>query len=346
MVGGVLYASNGVGLVEAFDPATGRTIWVQQVPESELPVGSRQPRRRVLEPGRQRAHPDVPQPVPLRAGRPHRKAGRGVRNRRPRRSHGRHGRRARLHLERDAARRPRRGGAGVVDGRAGLGRPHDRRVGRCLRLRRADRAAAVDVPSDPTRGGARHRDLGERVVALHGRRKRLGADERRRRAGLRLPADQQRHQRHVRRPPARREPVQLVDRVSRRGHGQARLALPDRAPRPVRLRQPGGADSGRHHGRRAQDQGRRPGHQAGVRLRAGSRDRPARVADRGAPGAGLDGPRRTSVADAASSLQAAGIRPPGPDGGRPDRLHAGASRGGHRDHQAVRDRSGVHPAID
>ena len=40
MVGGVLYASNGVGLVEAFDPATGRTIWVQQVPESELPAGS------------------------------------------------------------------------------------------------------------------------------------------------------------------------------------------------------------------------------------------------------------------------------------------------------------------
>ena len=40
MVGGVLYASNGIGLVEAFDPATGRTIWVQQVPASELPVGS------------------------------------------------------------------------------------------------------------------------------------------------------------------------------------------------------------------------------------------------------------------------------------------------------------------
>ena len=40
MVDGVLYASNGIGLVEAFDPETGRTIWVQQVPESELPVGS------------------------------------------------------------------------------------------------------------------------------------------------------------------------------------------------------------------------------------------------------------------------------------------------------------------
>ena len=30
MVGGVLYAPNGVGLIEAFDPKTGKTIWVQQ----------------------------------------------------------------------------------------------------------------------------------------------------------------------------------------------------------------------------------------------------------------------------------------------------------------------------
>ena len=30
MIGGVLYSPNGVGLVEAFDPATGKTIWVQQ----------------------------------------------------------------------------------------------------------------------------------------------------------------------------------------------------------------------------------------------------------------------------------------------------------------------------
>src|SRR6187200_1876916 len=30
MVGGVLYATNAVGLVEAFDPATGKTIWTQQ----------------------------------------------------------------------------------------------------------------------------------------------------------------------------------------------------------------------------------------------------------------------------------------------------------------------------
>lgn len=33
MVAGVLYASNGIGLVEAFDPATGKTLWVQELPE-------------------------------------------------------------------------------------------------------------------------------------------------------------------------------------------------------------------------------------------------------------------------------------------------------------------------
>jgi glucose dehydrogenase len=32
MVGGVLYSPNGVGLVEAFHPGTGRTIWVQEAP--------------------------------------------------------------------------------------------------------------------------------------------------------------------------------------------------------------------------------------------------------------------------------------------------------------------------
>ena len=34
MVDGMLYASNGIGLVEAFDPATGETRWVQELPGS------------------------------------------------------------------------------------------------------------------------------------------------------------------------------------------------------------------------------------------------------------------------------------------------------------------------
>ena len=33
LIDGVMYASNGVGLIEAFDPATGRTLWVQELPK-------------------------------------------------------------------------------------------------------------------------------------------------------------------------------------------------------------------------------------------------------------------------------------------------------------------------
>jgi quinoprotein glucose dehydrogenase len=36
MAGGILYASNGVGLAEAFDPSTGQTLWVQQLPVTQL----------------------------------------------------------------------------------------------------------------------------------------------------------------------------------------------------------------------------------------------------------------------------------------------------------------------
>ena len=43
MVDGLLYASNGIGLVEAFDPATGETRWVQDLPflgDDETPRGA------------------------------------------------------------------------------------------------------------------------------------------------------------------------------------------------------------------------------------------------------------------------------------------------------------------
>ncbi|MDD9890723.1 MAG: PQQ-binding-like beta-propeller repeat protein, partial [Gammaproteobacteria bacterium] len=35
-INGVLYSSNGIGLVEAFDPATGATLWVQQPDENSM----------------------------------------------------------------------------------------------------------------------------------------------------------------------------------------------------------------------------------------------------------------------------------------------------------------------
>ena len=40
MVNGVLYASNGLGLAEAFDPANGHTIWSQQPPPEGLMGGT------------------------------------------------------------------------------------------------------------------------------------------------------------------------------------------------------------------------------------------------------------------------------------------------------------------
>ncbi|HKT79523.1 MAG TPA: PQQ-binding-like beta-propeller repeat protein [Vicinamibacterales bacterium] len=40
MVGGVLYASNGQGFVEAFDPSTGKTIWVQKIDPADATGGA------------------------------------------------------------------------------------------------------------------------------------------------------------------------------------------------------------------------------------------------------------------------------------------------------------------
>jgi quinoprotein glucose dehydrogenase len=47
MAGGVLFASNAVGLVEAFDPGTGETLWVQQPIEPGMPGMAGQPTRGV-----------------------------------------------------------------------------------------------------------------------------------------------------------------------------------------------------------------------------------------------------------------------------------------------------------
>ena len=40
MVGGVLYASNGLGFVEAFDPSTGKTVWVQKLAPADIVGGA------------------------------------------------------------------------------------------------------------------------------------------------------------------------------------------------------------------------------------------------------------------------------------------------------------------
>jgi len=45
MIDGVMYASNGIGLVEAFDPSTGKTIWTQDEPSGNQAVAQPEPNR-------------------------------------------------------------------------------------------------------------------------------------------------------------------------------------------------------------------------------------------------------------------------------------------------------------
>ena len=78
------------------------------------------------------------------------------------------------------------------------------------------------------------------------------------------------------------------------------------APRSLGLRSAGGAHPRRYHGRRPADQGRRSGHQAGVRLRLRSHERPTGVADRGAAGPA----RQTRRASAHRPTQPFPTRPP------------------------------------
>ena len=98
----------------------------------------------------------------------------------------------------------------------------------------------------------------------------------------------------------------VVDRLPRRRDRQARLALPDRASRSVRLRQSGRADPRRHHGRRPADQGARADHQAVVGLRARSR-RPASRCGRSSSGRCR---RRPCLARRASPTQPFPTKPP------------------------------------
>ena len=165
----------------------------------------------------------------------------------------------------------------------------------------AHRPPAVALPGDSERRRSGSEDVGERCAALHWRRQRLGADGRRRGARLRVPADVEPDERHVRRSPAGQQPLHEQRRVSGLADRPPRLAFPDGPPRSVRLRQSGLADSWRHHRRRPADPRDRPGDEAGIRVRAGPGDRPAGVADRGAAGAPVDRSGRESRGDAAVS---------------------------------------------
>ena len=208
-------------------------------------------------------------------------------------------------------------------GRAGLpADPGRERARRHPRLRRAHRRLQVEVPRDSPARRVRARDLGERRLAVDRRRVVVGPDVRRPRARARLHRHQRRHHRLLRRSPPRRQPVQHEHhRAGRRDRGTA-LALPDGPPRHLELRHPDGAGPDGRDRRRAGDQGGLPGHQAGLPLRARSRDRRAHLAHRGAPRPGVQHPRRGALRDPAVPDPARPLRPAGPDRGPPDRLHA------------------------
>ena len=87
--------------------------------------------------------------------------------------------------------RGERRGGGRQLGRAGLQPdPRRERAGRHPRLRRADRRAQVEIPRHSSPRRVRARDVGERRVAVDGRRLVLGAHLRRPGTGARLRADE------------------------------------------------------------------------------------------------------------------------------------------------------------
>ena len=209
------------------------------------------------------------------------------------------------------------------------------RQGLRARLRRPDRRAALDLPHHPAAGGVRERHVGGRLLGIHRQHRRLDPDDRRHRAGHRLPAGRDSHQRLLRRAPAGRQPVRREPRRGRCRDRGADLALPVRPSSRLGLRRPVRADPGRHHRRRPRDKGDRAADQAGLGLRLRPRHRRAGLAHRGAPRAGRRHSRRVVLAHPALPHQAAAVRAAG--------VRAG---GDHRSDPGARGRGATHrPAV-
>ena len=125
---------------------------------------------------------------------------------------------------------------------------------------------------------------------------------------------------------------------------RAQVALPDRPPRHLGLRQSAGADP-RHDRIRPHGEGcRRAADEDGLHVRARSRHRKAAVPGPGGPGAALDRAGRGDVADAARSAEAAAARPAEPDRGRSHQHHARGARAGAEGFPPVPLRADLHAA--
>ena len=94
-------------------------------------------------------------------------------------------------------------------------------------------------------------------MGLHRQRRRLGADDDRRRARHGLPAGGAADRRLLRRPSSRQRAVRREPRRARSEDRRAQVALPARAPRHLGHGHPVRADPRRHHRRRQDDQGDR-----------------------------------------------------------------------------------------
>ena len=191
-------------------------------------AGAPDARRRLVDRRRGAPRGRDPRPEAGVARRPHRPA-------RPRVRRGRRGRPARgaaaplprLLLELGPDHRQRRRRHRLVR-RGHHHRPAHRQQGvatrRRPRLRRADGRARVDVPHDSPRERVRGGDVGgrprrrPRVVGVQRQHQHVGPPHRRRGAGHRLPAPVDPHQRLLRRPPARRQPVRGEPRRRRLAH--------------------------------------------------------------------------------------------------------------------------------
>ena len=281
MVDGIAYGSNAVGLAEAFDPATGETLWVQE-PLDPAPQGYRGAETRgvgywtdgsdariLVQRGQYLVALDA------KTGRPYPDFGDGGR--------------VNLTVGLGPDARYRWTGAPLVVGDVVV-------MGQSMTdtfiTKEAVRAPvrAFDVRTGeqrwefhtvPRAGGVRHRHVGGRFVGVLRARPGLVADERRPRARLRLSAGDVAHERHVRRASRRRQPVRPEHRLRGRRDRRARMALPDDPPRLVGLRPADGADpDGSRGSRGGRDyEGGGAAHEAGVRVRVRPRDRRAAVAE-------------------------------------------------------------------
>ena len=187
----------------------------------------------------------------------------------------------------------------------------------------------------PRHGRVRARHVGERRVEMDRRRLVVGAAVGGSAARPRLHPDQQRHDRLLRRFPARRQPVRRQPDRARREDRQTRVALPDGEARHLELRHADRADPARRERQRPPRPGRVPGDQAGVRLLVQPADGRTDLADRDETGAAVEGAGRKALAGAAASDQTGAVRVPGTDRGSPHRLHAGDQETGARGGEAA-----------